>query len=138
MDSVSAAMRSRVMAAIASKNTRPEKKVRSILHRMGYRFTLRNRQLPGSPDVCLPRLKAAVFVHGCFWHQHRPCPLARMPKSNLAYWRPKFQRNRNRDKEAVRALTALGWRVLVIWECDLHDPESLATKITAFFDGCAK
>lgn len=132
MDKIAPELRSKVMASIRGRDTRPEILVRSLLHRMGYRFTVRNRKLPGSPDVCLPKWRAVVFVHGCFWHQHRPCTLARMPRSNLTYWRPKFERNRKRDREALRALRYLGWRTLVIWECQLDDLDSLIIRVTSF------
>ena|SRR6266852_9399 len=132
MDKIAPELRSKVMASIKGKDTRPERAVRSLLHRMGYRFTLRNRKLPGSPDVCLPRWRAAVFVHGCFWHQHRSCRLARLPRSNLTYWKPKFKRNRKRDRSALKALSRLGWRTLVIWECELYDLDSLVVRVTSF------
>lgn len=115
-DVVDTATRSRMMAGILRKNTKPEIVVRSGLHRMGLRFRLDGSALPGQPDLVLARHRTAVFVHGCFWHAHA-CNLFHLPKNNSAFWLQKLQRNVIRDQERVRELIALGWRVLVIWEC---------------------
>lgn len=106
------------MAKVRSGNTSPEIAVRRALHGMGFRFRLHKRDLPGSPDIVLPRHRTAIFVHGCFWHSHEGCPRARLPASNVGYWKPKLERNRERDSRALLALNDLGWRVCVIWECE--------------------
>lgn len=107
------------MSSIRAKDTEPERIVRSFLHRDGFRFRTDVRALPGKPDIVLPKHRAVVFVHGCFWHQHRGCPRATVPKSNVAFWAMKFAGNRARDRTNERKLKALGWRVFVIWECEL-------------------
>ena len=108
--------------------------VRSITHRMGYRFRLHRRDLPGAPDLTLPRHKAVIFVHGCFWHWHPDpdCPIAGLPKSNLDYWEPKLSRTRERDQEHRAALEAAGWRVLTLWECQLKDLDAARARIRQF------
>ena len=133
-DNLSAEDRSRCMSGIRSRGMKPEMAVRSLVHGMGFRFRLHGRGLPGKPDLVLPRFWAVIFVHGCFWHWHRKrnCPIAGMPKSNLGYWRPKLSRTRARDAQHTRALRRLGWRVLVIWECDLADEESVRVRIGSF------
>lgn len=117
-DIVDQATRSRMMAAIRSKDTRPEKLLRSGLHRLGFRFRLHRRNLPGKPDIVLPRWRAVVFVHGCFWHGH-DCPLFRWPATREAFWRDKIERNRARDLVTTSRLAGEGWRVLTVWECAL-------------------
>lgn len=117
--------RSQVMARVKSKNTTPELKVRAALWRAGLRYRLHRADLPGKPDLTFVSRRVAVFVHGCFWHGHE-CPRgARMPKDNADYWRRKIERNRARDQQAATALTALGWRVLTVWECEIKDPARL-------------
>lgn len=130
MDRLSKEHRSWNMSRIRAQNTSPELLVRSILHRSGYRFRLHRRDLPGSPDIVLPKHKIVVFVHGCFWHRHARCRLAAMPKSRPEFWRQKFRENARRDRRAVALLTALGWRVIVIWECETRNSRSLADLIT--------
>ncbi len=115
-DVYSREVRSRVMGKIRASNTTPELTVRRVLHRLGYRFRLHRRDLPGSPDIVLPRYRTVVFVHGCFWHQHA-CKLGKVPKSNQDYWLPKLARNRERDRQNVRLLRGLGWEVITVWEC---------------------
>jgi DNA mismatch endonuclease, patch repair protein len=122
-DVVDAATRSRMMAGIQGKNTKPELAVRSNLHRLGLRFTLGGHQLPGRPDLVFPRYETVVFVHGCFWHAHN-CSCFRLPSSNSDFWQQKLQGNVVRDKQRIRELHALGWRTVVIWECAVR----LATK----------
>ena len=126
--------RSRCMSRIRSKGMNPEMKVRSMVHALGYRFRLHRRDLPGSPDLVLPRHEAIIFVHGCFWHWHADpaCPIAGLPKSNLEYWRPKLERTRDRDQEHLAVLQASGWRVLAIWECELRSPSSVLDSIHEF------
>lgn len=111
--------RSEIMSRIRSKNTKGEMIVRKYLHRLGFRFRLHDSKLPGKPDIVLPKYKSVIFVHGCFWHGHQECKYYRVPKTNPEYWIPKIQRNVERDKEAVCALSAMGWRVEIIWECEL-------------------
>lgn len=107
------------MSTIRGRDTAPERQLRSFLHGEGFRFRKDVRSLPGRPDVVLPKHRAVVFVHGCFWHQHRGCPRATVPKSNVAFWATKFAGNRARDRTNERKVKALGWRVFVIWECEL-------------------
>jgi DNA mismatch endonuclease, patch repair protein len=121
MDTLSQARRSWNMSRIGGRNTKPELVVRSTLHRLGYRFRLHCRELPGRPDIVLHRHKTVVLVHGCFWHRHSHCKYSYMPKSNTAFWRKKFEDNAERDRRAVRQLRKLGWRVIVIWECQTTD-----------------
>jgi DNA mismatch endonuclease (patch repair protein) len=118
-DVVDMATRSRMMAGIRGRNTKPEILVRSLLHRQGFRFRLNVRELPGTPDIVLPRYRAAIFVHGCFWHGH-DCPLYRLPGTRTGFWKDKIDRNRSNDQKASAALLAASWRVAVIWECALR------------------
>lgn len=120
------------MRAVKGKNTRPEQAVRSLLHALGYRFRLHRRDLPGSPDIVLPGRKAVIFVHGCFWHGHDCKRGSRTPKTNADYWVSKIGRNMARDARTRAALEAQGWRVLVVWECEIKDEEALAAKLRAF------
>ncbi len=122
--------RSWIMGRIRSRNTKPEIIVRSILHRMGFRFSLRNKKLPGSPDIVMPRHKTIVFVHGCFWHRHRKCRQASVPKTRVKFWKEKFEKNQDRDRKNECELRKLGWKVIVIWECEvLRNPEKIARKL---------
>lgn len=119
IDVFSKEQRSSIMRRVRSKNTTPELKVRRLLHAEGYRFTLHSGGLPGKPDIVFSRRKIVIFVHGCFWHQHRQCKAADRPSSNTAYWQQKLARNIARDDAATVALEAAGWRVIVVWECML-------------------
>lgn len=110
--------RSEIMSRIRKKNTKPELAVRNALTRMGFRYRLHRSDLPGSPDIAFIGRRRAIFCHGCFWHQHG-CPNTRTPRSNLAYWTPKLARNAARDRDARRALVKMGWKVLVVWECEI-------------------
>jgi DNA mismatch endonuclease (patch repair protein) len=126
-EAVSAQMRS-----IRKKDTKPEIAVRRLAHRMGYRFRLHRRDLPGTPDIAFPSRKKVVFVHGCFWHQH-DCALGRrIPTVNSQYWLPKLARNRTRDFEAERALHRLGWSTLTLWECEIRDTVATANRLSRF------
>lgn len=116
------------MSRIRSRDTGPEIAVRSVLHRLGYRFRLHRKDLPGSPDIVLPGRGTAVFVHGCFWHGHS-CKRDKMPKSRTDYWADKIEKNRRRDARQRRRLRALGWRVVVVWECELKRPAKLISKL---------
>lgn len=111
------------MSAIRGKNTGPEVLVRKILHRQGFRFRLNVKDLPGKPDIVLPKHHAAIFVHGCFWHQHTGCKYAVMPKTNTDFWQKKLDSNVARDAQNIAKLTALGWKNIVIWECEIKTPE---------------
>jgi len=134
VDFVSAEKRSNIMRGSRSKNTRPELRVRRLLHAMGYRFRIHGNRLPGKPDVVFPGRKKAILVHGCFWHQHDDpaCKVARQPSSNTAYWSEKFARNRERDTRNLDALSAAGWSVLTVWECEIHDTSSLEKRLRKF------
>ena len=117
MDIVPPKTRSRMMAGIRGKNTRPEKLVRSQLFAAGYRFRLHRRDLPGAPDIVMSGRRIAIFVHGCFWHQHAGCRLAKLPTTNADFWLAKLEKNVSRDRSAVKALLGSGWRVMTVWEC---------------------
>lgn len=132
MDRISVERRSWNMSRIKAKNTKPEITVRSLLHRMGFRFRLHVRRLPGCPDIVLPRLKSVVFVHGCFWHRHRKCSFAYSPKTRKAFWKSKFEDNVRRDRRHLHDLAELGWRVLVIWECQIRDLNVIADRLGLF------
>ncbi|MGV6872366.1 very short patch repair endonuclease [Pseudochelatococcus sp. B33] len=136
-DTLSPLARSERMSRIRDRDTKPELRVRRLLHSLGYRFRLHRRDLPGSPDIVLPRHHAVIFVHGCFWHRHDDpnCRLARMPKSRLDFWGPKLASNQVRDERVRQSLIALGWRVLVVWECEIKDEEGLKNKFLDFLDG---
>lgn len=135
-DTLTPSERSARMARIRAKDTRPEWLVRRLIHGMGYRYRLHRRELPGCPDLVFPGRRKVIFVHGCFWHRHgKDCPLTRWPKSRMAFWRPKLTANHARDQRNQRALTALGWRWLVVWECELSDRDNLTMRIKAFLDG---
>lgn len=118
-DVVSAATRSRMMAGIRGRDTKPELTVRKALHGAGYRFRLHRRDLPGTPDIVLPKHRVCIFVHGCFWHRHLGCRFATSPATRVEFWSTKFQSNVARDAEAQRRLIELGWRVLIVWECGI-------------------
>lgn len=128
VDRVDQAHRSRIMQSVRTKDTGPEVEVRSILHRMGYRFRLHRNDLPGKPDIVLPRRRVVVFVHGCFWHWHG-CPKGQVPKSRHEYWVPKLHANRVRDRCNVLALEEAGWRVEIVWQCELKDRAALAARL---------
>lgn len=119
MDVVDSVTRSRMMAGIQGKNTKPELLVRSYLHSCGYRFRLHRRDLPGRPDLVLPKYRLAIFVHGCFWHRHSGCMYAVTPKSRRSFWEEKLAGNVRRDEVQLSRLNDMGWRVLVVWECGL-------------------
>ncbi len=122
------------MASVKSKNTEPELIVRKLLYRLGYRYRLHARDLPGTPDIVFRRLRKVVFIHGCFWHRHRApkCKLARLPKSRIAFWTDKLDGNRQRDLINIRWLRKDGWKVLQIWECQLKDIVKLEQRIVLF------
>lgn len=137
-DTLTPDQRSWVMGRVRSKNTQPELIVRSILHRMGYRFRINRRDLPGKPDIVLPKHKTVVFVHGCFWHRHRGCKNCTTPSTRREYWEEKFARNVQRDRSNRRELRAQGWKVIVAWECDVRrDPAKAGRTIAGKIDGPA-
>jgi DNA mismatch endonuclease (patch repair protein) len=119
VDFLSPLQRSERMSRIRSKDTLPEVTLRRALHALGLRFRVNDKRLPGKPDIVLPRFKTIILVHGCFWHRHAGCKVATTPKSNTPFWQEKFDRNVQRDRRTVDALSALGWTVLVVWECGL-------------------
>lgn len=124
-DVMSKAARSRLMASIRAKDTRPEMLVRRYLHAAGLRFRLHDRRLPGRPDIVLKRHRVAIFVNGCFWHRHVGCVLATEPSSNVAFWAAKFEANVSRDARSQSDLEKLGWMPLIIWECEIKNIENL-------------
>jgi DNA mismatch endonuclease (patch repair protein) len=123
------------MSRVSGKNTKPELVVRSLLHNMGYRFRLHKNDLPGKPDITLPKHKKVIFVHGCFWHGHADCPRAKRPTTNEKFWREKLDKNIERDKAAVNSLRELGWDILVVWTCEVKDMNSLKRKLLSFIEG---
>ena len=118
------------MGRIGARNTMPERVVRSTLHRYGYRFRLHVRDLPGTPDIVLPKYRTAIYVHGCFWHRHANCKYATTPGTNREFWRDKFEANVLRDRRTLRAIRKLGWSALVVWECEIADDVRLLGKLT--------
>ena len=128
-DVFSRAKRSEVMGRIGGANTRPELRVRSILHRLGYRFRLHAGDLPGRPDIVLPRYRTVILVHGCFWHRHPGCRYATTPATRRKFWTAKFDANVRRDRRVARRLRRLGWSVLTVWECQLRQPARLAGRL---------
>jgi DNA mismatch endonuclease (patch repair protein) len=127
-------VRRRTMQAVKSKNTAPELLVRSLAHRMGYRFRLHGKNLPGKPDLVFPGRRKAIFVHGCFWHGHHCARGARVPKSNRDYWTKKIARNKERDRAACAALAHSGWTYLILWECGLRNEKGLKARIRKFLN----
>lgn len=117
------------MAAIRGRDTIPERRVRSLLHRLGYRFRLHRRDLPGSPDIVLPRHQTVVFVHGCFWHRHPGCRYTTTPRTRSAFWDAKFRQNVERDARQQAELQNAGWSVMVVWECEIRNTQSLTTRL---------
>lgn len=134
MDVFSKRTRSRIMSHISGKNTKPEILVRSLLHRMGYRFRIHKKDLPGRPDICLPKHKKVIFVHGCFWHGHENCPRSKRPTTNVEFWNKKIDGNIERDKENIKELRRLGWQTLTIWTCEIKNQEELKNKLISFIE----
>jgi DNA mismatch endonuclease (patch repair protein) len=126
--------RSRNMSAIKSKNTKPEITVRKLLHSMGYRFRLHKKDLPGSPDIVLPKYKTVIFVHGCFWHRHQNCKYASNPKTRREFWEKKFKENIERDKKTQEKLKNLGWKTKIVWECEIKKQDKLIKKLEDFLN----
>lgn len=134
MDTLSKAQRSAVMSLVRAKDSRPELKLRRLVHSLGFRYRLHVKGLPGKPDLVLARHRAVIFMHGCFWHRHDGCKLARMPKSRLDFWGPKLEANRTRDAKKLAELKGAGWRVMVVWECELSDEAHLRSRLTRFLE----
>ena len=124
------------MGRVRGRDTKPEMVVRRLLHAMGYRYRLQARDLPGRPDIVFRGRRKAILVHGCFWHRHPDpsCKLARLPKTRLDFWLPKLEGNRQRDEANLERLRAMGWRVLLVWECELRDREQLANTLRRFME----
>ena len=129
MDNKTSIERSSLMSKVRRQNTKPEITVRSILHKLGYRFRLHDKKLPGTPDIVLPKYNTVIFVHGCFWHQHEGCRKSRRPTSNINFWNEKLDKNIKRDNEKAQALQDLGWKVLTVWECELKAVEVLSNRL---------
>ena len=125
VDTLSPTMRSALMSRVRTRNTNPERVVRSVLHSMGFRFRLHRSDLPGTPDIVLPKYSAVILVHGCFWHRHAACYKATTPKTRIRFWAAKFQANKIRDRKVRRGLARLGWSVITIWECQTADRAQL-------------
>lgn len=134
MDNISKEHRSWNMSRIRSCNTKPEVRVRQKLHSLGYRFRLHRKDLPGIPDIVLPKYQTVIFVHGCFWHRHVGCKYAYLPKSRVDFWYNKFFKNVQRDLEIKNELVRLGWKILIIWECESKDLLLLEIKLKKYFD----
>lgn len=120
------------MSRIRSRDTSPEMIVRRLVHGMGYRYRLHAAELPGKPDIVLPRLRRIIDVRGCFWHQHPGCIDSHIPKSRVEYWAPKLERNRRRDRENERRLSELGWQVCVVWECEMAATRKIVKRLARF------
>lgn len=124
--------RSERMSLIRDKDSTPEMKLRRLIHGMGFRYRLHVKELPGKPDLVFPSRRAVIFMHGCFWHRHEGCKLARLPKSKLGFWKPKLEANKERDLLHQRQLGDLGWHVLVVWECEMIYTERVSTIVRNF------
>ena len=134
MDNLSRSERSEIMARVRSTDSRPEMVVRKLVYGLGYRCRLHVRNLPGCPDIVFRKRAKVIFVHGCFWHRHTGCALARLPKSRLDFWLPKLEGNRIRDEKNKRELQRMGWKVMTVWECQLKRSARLADRIRGFLD----
>jgi DNA mismatch endonuclease (patch repair protein) len=134
LDNVDTAKRSSIMARVKGKDTKPEMAVRRLVYSLGYRYRIHSAQLPGKPDLVFPGRRKVIFVHGCFWHRHRDCANARLPKSREEFWLPKLEGNHLRDIRNEKMLRDDGWRVLTIWECELGDPQKVTQRIKNFLD----
>ncbi len=122
------------MSRISGKDTKPEILVRSLLHRMGYRFRLHKKELPGKPDITLPKHKKVIFVHGCFWHGHENCLRSKRPSTNVVFWNKKINGTIERDKQNIQNLENLGWKTLILWTCEIKNHDVLKRKLTSFME----
>ncbi|UVM40083.1 very short patch repair endonuclease [Pseudomonas sp. B21-017] len=138
MDVVDKVTRSRMMSGIRGKNTQPELKVRCFLHALGYRFRLHRKDLPGKPDIVLPKLMTCIFVHGCFWHRHPGCQYSTWPSTRSEFWNEKFKKNIDRDAKHQAALEAMGWIVLIVWECELKGAGSALSHLSDRLEAISK
>lgn len=132
MDVFSKEKRSKIMSKVQGKNTKPELVVRSLLHRLGFRFRLHRSDLPGNPDIVLPKYRKVIFVHGCFWHGHEGCSRAKRPSTNRVFWDEKLDKNIARDRRTVVELAQFGWESLIVWSCETKDKECLQAKLLSF------
>jgi DNA mismatch endonuclease, patch repair protein len=132
VDTVSPAVRSEIMRRVRGKDTGPEMVVRRLVHSLGYRYRLHAKDLPGTPDLVFRSRRKVVFVHGCFWHYHSPCEQCRIPKSRVEFWTAKLERNSQRDRKNLEALTDAGWGVQIVWECELKDRRMLEKRLKRF------
>ena len=133
-DSLTPSSRSENMRRIRSKDTKPELLIRSLIYAMGYRYRLHVRDIPGKPDVVFRKRRKAIFVHGCFWHQHPDCRAGRIPNSRREYWVPKLRHNQERDRIHLESLSKMGWNTLVVWECEARNPATLQERLRAFLE----
>jgi len=133
-DHVDASKRSAIMAAVHSKNTKPEVAVRKLVHALGYRYRLHGKGIIGRPDLVFAGKRKVVFVHGCFWHRHKLCHMASTPKTRPEFWQEKFNANVARDERTERVLAEEGWKVLTVWQCELKDPKKFATRLNEFLE----
>ena len=122
------------MSRISGKDTKPEILVRSLLHRMGYRFRLHKKDLPGKPDITLPKHKKVILVPGCFWHGHEDCPRSKRPNTNIKFWNKKIDGNIERDKKNIQSLKSLGWKTLTLWTCEIKNQDTLKNKLISFME----
>ena len=132
MDRLTPDKRSWNMGRIRSGDTKPEKIVRSLLHKQGYRFRLHRKDLPGTPDITLPRYSSVIMVHGCFWHRHKNCQYSYTPKSRVGFWKDKFEKNVLRDKKVIKQLKKKGWKVKIVWECQTKNEDTLVKTVHSF------
>ncbi len=132
MDTLSKEERSERMSRVRSKNSAAEMRLRRLIHGMGFRYRLHVRSLPGTPDLVFPSRRAVIFMHGCFWHRHDNCHLARLPKSRMDFWGQKLEANKQRDRKNEELLRKLGWRVLVVWECQMKDIDTVSAIVKEF------
>lgn len=135
MDRHTPEQRKRNMSAVKSKNTKPEILVRKALHAMGYRFRLHVKDLPGKPDIVLPKYKTVIFVNGCFWHRHEGCKYASTPTTNVDFWEAKFKENTTRDKQKTVLLESDGWKVVVLWTCEIKKEDELKARLQSLLKG---
>jgi len=131
VDNLSPVERSSLMRRVRGKDTKPEIAVRRVAHALGYRFRLHRRDLPGSPDIVFPKLRKAIFVHGCYWHRH-DCKKATVPKSNVSFWQNKFEANIERDRRNLVSLSEMGWLTMIVWQCETEKEENIAEMISNF------
>ncbi|HAD08299.1 MAG TPA: very short patch repair endonuclease [Porticoccaceae bacterium] len=133
-DTLTPRERSKRMSLIRGSDSAPEMKLRRLVHGMGYRYRLHVKELPGKPDMVFPSRHAVIFMHGCFWHRHKACKLARLPKSRLDFWQPKLEENRKRDLRNQERLKKMGWRMLVVWECQIVDTQRVSNIVKEFLE----